>query len=123
MSISVEDVLANPHKYGFPTIQEFAANPDKYRESLSKRLARVDQSSAVFKNSLERQTYKIAGFKVKTLEEVERIAREEGINLADCNFAPQVLPGSMPGKVEIMVEFKVKTTSKLLDLLGRPFKK
>lgn len=123
MKITVEEVLANPGKYGVPTVQEFAKNPDKWRDTLDKKLARFDQSTQTFKNIVEKQTYKIAGYEVRTLEEVERIARDEGIRLLDCNFAPQIVPSGNNGKCKIVVEFRRKGLSRILDFAGRPFKR
>lgn len=120
--LTVEELLGNPRKYGFPTFAEFAKNPDKFRTSSDDRLARVDESTQTFKHIVERQTYKILGYKVKTLEEVERIAKNEGFDLKNCKFVPQVIP-TTAGKCEIIVEFRAAKVSKILDAFGRFFRK
>jgi hypothetical protein len=120
--LTVENVLANPKAFGFPTVQEFARNPDKYRDTLNAKMGRLDQSTQTFKHLVERQTYKIAGFEVKTLEEVERIAKGEGIDLKGCKFCPQVIP-TVGGKCRIVIEFRATTLSRILDAMGSPFRK
>lgn len=120
--ITVENVLANPSKYGFPTFQEFARKPAQWRDTLDDKLARFDGSSKLFKNLVEKQTYKISGYEVDTLEQVEHIAKNEGIDLNGCKFCPQVLPQGN-GKCRIVVEFKRQGMSRILDFMGRPFRK
>lgn len=110
---TVEDLLSNPRRFGFPTFAEFSQNPDKYRYTLSERLGQIDQSTKVFKNLVQKQRYRLGRHVVKTLEEIERIAKEEGIDLMRCKLAP-VVERHAGGKVDIEVEF-VPDTGLLTD--------
>ena len=115
---TLENILANPAAFGLPTFHEFAKDPDAYSDSKNDRLGRVDRSSVIFKNLIEKQVYKIAGFEVKTLEEVDRIAREENIDLLQCKLVPEVAP-TVAGKCNVVLEFKPK--SQIVDNEGNNY--
>lgn len=118
MSITAEDIMRDPNKYGVPTIHQFARNPEKYFDSNEDRMGRIDKSSELLKDVVEKQWYKLGKWKVDSLEKIERIAKEEGIDLANCKLCPQIVP-SVAGKCDIIVEFKPKLASRILDMFGR----
>lgn len=121
--MTVDDVLANPGKFGVPTFEEFSKNPAKYRDSVQARLGRIDKSSVTLNGLIEKQTYKVAGYECKTLEEAERIAKNEGIDLMRCKLCPQIVQGSMAGKYRIIVELKMPTYSRIMDQFGKFFRR
>ena len=121
--LTVEKLMADPAKYGFPTFAQFCRTPEKWRpDTEDDRLARVDRSTQTFKAIVSKQVYRVAGYDVATLEEAQRIARNEGVDLSKCKLCPLVVP-EPGGKCKIVVEFLPKTESKILNANGTPFYK
>ena len=94
--ITMEHVLSNPHAYGLPTMQEYMSNPDKYRKLFAGRtedsvLAGVDKSTLMFKNILKKQKYFFEGVVCKNLEQLQRVASGEGVDLVKCKIEPQAV--------------------------------
>ena len=98
------DVITNPEKHGMPTFDQFAANPEAWKKTLSQEWGRIDESSKLFKNRVEKQTYKIKGYTFDTLEKCESVMKDMGINPLHCTIKPQVIP-QIGGKCTIEVEF------------------
>jgi hypothetical protein len=103
-SDKVYDIFVNPKKYGAPTFEEFVANKDKWKETLTTSWGHIDQSSNVFKNRISKQVYKFKGYKFDHLETVERVIWDHGINPLHCTINPQVIP-DVGGKCSVVVEF------------------
>ena len=92
-------------KMGAPTFEQFCKNPDKYRkitQSVNEVLGGVDKSSQIFKELISKQVYEIRGFRVKTLEEVERIANDHNIPLD--KYTAEIEPQG-GGKCDVVVRF------------------
>lgn len=105
-SLNVEDIMADPTRFGLPTFDEFKKNPDAYKKREDQELISADGSSQVFRKLINKQRYAVNGYECKSLEEVERVARAEGIwdNLA---FVPQIIPIGA-GKCDILIHFVSK---------------
>jgi hypothetical protein len=114
---SVEDLFSNPHAFGFPTFAEFAKEPDKYRYTLNERLGHIDKSVHNFRELVQKHRYRLGSWCVDTLEEIERIAKSEGVDLMRCKLAP-VVERHAGGKVDIEIEFVPDTG--VLDAGGKP---
>lgn len=106
--ISAEELMADPKKYGFPTFDEFAKNPDKYRRSVDEVLAAASNGSLTIRNFVRRHIYEIAGYRAHSLEEVESIAKNEGLEIQNLEMQPQVIPIGA-GKCDILVRFRKRT--------------
>jgi hypothetical protein len=117
---TVEDLLANPHAFGFPNYAEYCKAPEKYKYTIGERLGHIDKSVHNFRNLVQKQRYRLGAFLVDKLEELERIAKNEGIDLMQCKLAPVVIRHA-GGKVDIEVEFVPRTG--LLDAKGTPVMK
>lgn len=83
----LETVMVNPKEFGCPTFQEFASNPDKWRRPTNELMGAIAGSSQALKR-LKEHRYYFEGIPCKSLEDAERIAREEGVHAselpADC---------------------------------------
>lgn len=106
---------------GFPTFEEFSKNPDKYRDTLDNVMERIDNGPKQYRTNLEKTVYYFETYKCDSLEQAQRIASEEGLDLLkDFDWEPEFLPGSMNGKIICKVTIKRKLTGKLLDAKGNP---
>lgn len=101
----------------FPTFDEFRKNPDKWRERPEEILEAVDSSSHTFRDVIKRQVYFWRDtHECKSLEQVERIAREEGYDLSGLEMEPLVRPlhGSLANHdMEVVIRFWPKLEFKL----------
>lgn len=92
-------------KMGFPTFDEFKKNPDKWRKRPDEILESADQSTQAFRNDVKTQRYFWEDkYEVDSLEDIERICREEGVNRGDLEMEPIVRQVN-EGKVEVLVRF------------------
>jgi len=96
--------------FGFPTFDEYRKNPDKWKKGLEEIFASVDASlQGDGRKYLVRQTYKWRDqYKCDSLEEVQRIAKNEGYTANELEICPIrfLTDGtSLTGRVEIEVQF------------------
>lgn len=90
--ITLDDIISNPKDFGAPTFEEFAKNPEKWKFASEHVLNMVDVGSlGPLKKFIAKQTYEIAGYKCDSLEEVERIAKNEGYDIRFLEINPQVI--------------------------------
>lgn len=97
----VQELLDDPEFYGLPTFQQWL----KLREDWERQynpLAQVDSGSRQLDKHVQRHIYEIEGYRCKTLEEVERVAKEQGI--PHLEYRPTVIPTGA-GKCDILVKF------------------
>ncbi len=105
----MDDISEYLKKAGFPSFEEFSRNVEKYMGRDDDRLAEVDAGHGnALSKVVKKQTYEIEGYKCKTLEEVERIAKEKGIPLRELDYRPQLIPLGA-GKADVLVRFVSKT--------------
>jgi hypothetical protein len=115
--LQIQDLLANPKAYGLPTLEEFAAAPEKWRKAADDIFKTADIGSTMgLKNIVAKQTYEVSGYKCDTLEEVERVALNEGLDIKLLELKPQIIPLG-GGKCNIHVVFapKVMTTENMIE--------
>lgn len=103
------EILANPHKFGAPTFEEFCTAPDKYRRAMEQVMVAPDMGTSAFPQLVKTQRYffrDAAGkaHKCKTLDAVHKVAQSEGVTLDQLDYDPQVVPTG-DGKCEIHVTF------------------
>lgn len=104
---TLEDLFNEPDKYGAPSFQHFAKNKEKYFGTETESFAEVDKGSLIFKKGLRKFRFEILGYRCKTLEEVERICREQGINIRALEYQPEFIPLG-GGEAEMLVKFVSK---------------
>lgn len=103
----MDDILDNPHKYGLPTIQEFAANPQRWKQGVEELFEVVDRGSTQLNRLIRKHEYVILGYKTDKLEEVQRIMQSEGMRLDQFTIKPELIRETA-GKVKVIVEFVPK---------------
>lgn len=105
------DVSKNPKKYGLPTFEEFAKNPDKYRLKKEYALDAIDKGTSLFRN-VSHHVYKI---KTKSgmiydcgesLEKAQYIAKQEGFDLTELKCCPEFREG-FSTRIYLEVTFEV----------------
>ncbi len=89
---TVDEILEDPSRYGLPTFEQFSKNPSAWRFGDEYLLESVDAGSKILNKGFRKYTYEIAGYKTDSLEEVQRIAGNEGLNLKTMEMRPRVIP-------------------------------
>lgn len=102
-----EELSANPEKFGLPSFDRWAKEREKFMGTEDEVFASADKGSTLLSRSVQRHIYEIEGYRCKNLEEVERVAREQGINLKALDYRPQLVQ-SGAGKYDIIVRFVSK---------------
>ncbi len=104
---SYSDVVSNPSSFGAPTFDEFRKNREKYIGRDDEALGQVDKLGDLTRKFVQKVIYEIEGYRCSTLEEVEKIASNQGIPLRELDYRPHVIPmGS--GKWDAVVKFMPK---------------
>lgn len=116
-----EDLSHIIHKFGFPTFDEFRKNPDKYRRKKDELLECADGSSITDRKRIKQTTYMWKdSIKLTSLEQVERVAKEEGFTLHDLEMSPHMLERdgtSKLGAIEQVIQFWPKADLKQKGLV------
>lgn len=113
----VSELFDNPEAFGMPSFEQFAKNPEKYMGRDDDKLALADAGSRALERHVQKQIYEIEGYRCKSLEEVERIARSQGIPLRELDYRPQVVPTGA-GKCDLLVKFISKADREKRKLWG-----
>lgn len=103
----LQDVMANPGAYGMPTLQEYMDSPDKYRGRDDDRFSEAEKGAHNLKRVTKKIIHEIEGYRCKNLEEVERIAKSQGIPVKDLDYQPSVQQAGA-GKYDIIVRWVSK---------------
>lgn len=95
---SIEELAEDPTKYGAPTAEEFSRNKEKYLGRPDDEIAAIDRGDPILKC---KQVYYIeadARYRLDSLEQAERIARDMGASLFhDFAACPQLRPNDSGG--------------------------
>lgn len=87
---------------GFPSFDEFAKNPDKYRKRSDELFVAMDNGSQTeLRKEIRGEKYIFDGYKVDTIEQLERILFEEDLKEADVVWRP-VLYADHTGRKEVV---------------------
>lgn len=112
-----DEVMAEPESYGLPTFDQFVKNAEKYNGRDDDRFAEADKGSTHLKGHVQRHIYEIEGYRCRSLEEVERVAKSQGINIRELDYRPQVVPQG-GGKCDLLVKFISKDQREKRKLWG-----
>lgn len=83
--VKIEDIQENPHKYGVPTFEEFAKNPQKYSPHITEEehLAVIDNGGQNLKRYTKTKIFQVLGQTFKSLERAQDFCRDHGIAIKD----------------------------------------
>jgi hypothetical protein len=106
-NVSIQDIAENPERYGMPTLSEFVRNKEKYMGRPDDELAAIDQGDPQL-GCL--QKYYVEGYRVDSLDQADRIARDMGYDLCkDFILDPQLRPDDRGGFYN-EVNFRAKSS-------------
>jgi len=100
-------VPENLLRAGFPTFDQFAKNPDKYRKRDDDKFAEVDKGGKDINAVVQKHIYEIDGYRCNSLEEVERVAKNQGIPIETLDYQPEIVPNSGQ-KCDLYIKFVPK---------------
>ena len=107
-----DDLVKDPKKYGLPTFEEFCKNPKAFRKNPEESFLHAETGSTIFYKNVKHRWF-IDGFECKSLEEVERIARDQGYEISDLDLEPEIIPAG-GGKAEFHVKFVNKPKGRII---------
>lgn len=102
-----KDTIDTIQKMGAPSFEEFKRNRDKYMGRPDDVLSSVDQGGTMLKGYMKKVRYELEGYRCATLEEVERVASSQGIELSDLDYRAVCVPQS-GYTCDILVKFMTK---------------
>jgi hypothetical protein len=103
-----EEFSANPEAFGFPSFERYQKERERFVGHEEEILASADKGSTALEHTVHRHVYEIEGYRCKNLEEVEKIAKSQGIDLRALDYRPQLVQAGA-GKFDIIVKFVSKT--------------
>ena len=83
---SVEEILADPNKFGVPTFAQFKRNPDVYRPRKDRYLAAFSQGPENFRKNLKGIRFFCHGKELRGEEDVERMLLDHGYTMEDIDL-------------------------------------
>lgn len=105
---SIADLIKNPEKYGFCSFAEFRKNKEKWKFSAERIFEAVQAAGVAHKKRLKKLRYEVNGHRAETLEQVQRIAREEGMDMNTLDIWPEII--DLGGQwCDILVKFMSRT--------------
>lgn len=113
----LEWIYANTN---FPRFEEFSKNPDKWRINEEDIFISLAQLEVFFKSRVKSVTYYWRGkYKCKSIEELQRITRNEGYRGSDLDYQPVVMPtygtsNLYDSKVDVRVDIYSKVEMRLM---------
>ncbi len=88
---TIEDIAQDPHKYGAPTFEEFVANKEKYIGRSDDWFSAIDKGSSILSRRVKKQVYILKGYRVESLEKLETLAKNMGLNPWKLQPRPQII--------------------------------
>jgi hypothetical protein len=104
---TLDEIVRDLTKYGFPTFEQFNKNPEKWLGRDDDALASVDVGSHNLRKIAKKYKFEIEGYRCKSLEEIQRVANSLGIKDKDLDYKPELIPLG-GGDCEILVKFVSK---------------
>lgn len=83
--ITVEDVMQDPHKFGMPTFQEFAANRQRWVKREDDSMIMLTDGPNKFRKDLHKIKFQVHGNDMPE-EHVERALSDYGFTLEDIDL-------------------------------------
>lgn len=108
LNAQMNDLMRDPKSFGAPTFEEFKRNREKYVGRDDDKITQVDKGSSFHHKIIDKYEYEIEGYRCKSLEEVERVAAEQGIALRELDYRPEFIPQG-GGKANMRVKFVSKS--------------
>jgi peptidase E len=82
---SLEDLVANPHKFGCPSFEEYVKLREKYQPREDEAMISLTDGPNKYRNDLNKIKFQVNGFDMKE-EQVEKALGDHGYALADIDL-------------------------------------
>lgn len=103
----IDDIYENPTDFGLPTFEDFKKNKEKLVGREDDALSSVSRGGEISNRFTQKHVYEIEGYRCKSLEEVERVAKEQGVPLRSLDFRAMLIPQGA-GKGNLLIKFMSK---------------
>ena len=102
-----EEIMADPHKYGLPTLEEWPRYRENYIKSLNSEFALIDKGGNNTKHLYRKVKFRYGLYAADSLEEMEKILNNEGLKINDVEWKPE-FTDNLGGKSDVTVFFVKK---------------
>ena len=105
-SATTQDIMENPEQFGAPTLEQFRKRRDFYQKHSNTVFDRIDKGGKISNRFTKKQKFEIDGYRCNTLEEVEHVAKNEGIDLDAVakNYTAEFQPLG-GGQADVLIRF------------------
>jgi hypothetical protein len=83
--------MEHPERYGFCSFEDFRKNKEKWKFSADRLFEAVQGAGTAHKQRLKKLRFEINGHRAESLEQVQRIAKEEGLSLETLDIWPEII--------------------------------
>ena len=115
----LEEVMADPKKFGLPTFEEWKKNPDLLKNQLSVFDSVDNGPQKLLKTQLRRIRYQWRGYYFDKIEHVERAIHSDGVDVNELDYQPEVIPQG-GGKLDLLVRIVKKGRKDAASLIEKP---
>ncbi len=84
--LTIEDILANPNKYGAPTFEQFLSNKAKWTKRSDDSMITLTDGPEKFRKDLKKIKFFIHGVELSGEDAVERALGDHGFSLEDIDL-------------------------------------
>lgn len=83
---TIEDLMANPNKYGAPTYEQFVLSYSKYQKRGDEAMVAITEGPQSFRKDLNTIKFQINGVELPNEEAVEMALLDHGYSLMDIDL-------------------------------------
>lgn len=105
-SATTADLMDNPNKFGAPTFQQFKDRRSFYQKNHNTSFGNIEKGGEISNRFTKKQKYELGGYRCNSLEEVERVALNMGLDMKTLsdNYQAIFLPLG-GGQADVLVKF------------------
>lgn len=85
-NVTIEDIMADPNRYGAPTFDQFKNNYGAYQRRHDDAMTAISQGPSAFRKDLNRIIYQVNGVELLGEDAVEAALLDHGYSLQDIDI-------------------------------------
>lgn len=83
---TIDDIMADPHRFGAPTFEEFIKNPKRWRKNPDGQMIALTEGPQNFRKDLKKIRFFVHGCEIDSEEAVEKMLLDHGYSLEDIDL-------------------------------------
>lgn len=90
-SLSQEDIIEDPHKFGLPTFEEFCKNQGQWRQNPEQLLIDATKGSTILRKSIVKISFAFRCWETSSAEKLQSMLADHGLKPQDMKMAPELI--------------------------------